>query len=260
MECTGNFFHLHVMSQGPLFVVRFLDVMLRSGVWGASPSYASFPHLSPEAAEKEGSGGRQMDGQMSAFLLICPTWISLAVLPERGRSAHGSRDAPVGRSLCWLLPWLTCLSPPPHPRLSLFLPLISGVQLESRAQGGKPIPGESWAGLVSTEEGPLSFSSVFCLCRGSDWRPTISTHPCSSQQEVSASPAGLLWGWAGPHLLARAATWLPGLPRPQPRLDSCSPAGSTSQLPGPSAHRCPHPHLAHYLPEPLFAGLCKTSP
>lgn len=260
MECTGNFFHLHVMSQGPLFVVRFLDVMLRSGVWGASPSYASFPHRSPEAAEKEGSGGRRMDGQMSAFLLICPTWISLAVLPERGRSAHGSHDGPVGQSLCWLLPWLTCLSPPPHPRLSLFLPLISGVQLESRAQGGKPIPGESWAGLVSTEEGPLSFSSVFCLCRGSDWRPTISTHPCSSQQEVSASPAGLLWGWAGPHLLARAAAWLPGLPRPQPRLDSCSPAGSTSQLPGPSAHRCPHPHLAHYLPEPRFAGLCKTSP
>ena len=87
MECTGNFFRLHVMSQGPLFVVSFLDIMLRSGVWGASPSCASFPLLSPEAAEKEGSGGRRMDGQMSASLLICPTWISLAVLPERGTGA-----------------------------------------------------------------------------------------------------------------------------------------------------------------------------
>ena len=44
--------------------------------------------------------------------------------------------------------------PSPMP-MSPFLPLVSGVQLESRAQGGNPVPGESWAGSVSTEEGPL---------------------------------------------------------------------------------------------------------
>lgn len=58
---------------------------------------------------------------------------------------------------------------------------------------------------------------VFCPRRGSGWRPTFSTLPCSSQQEVSASPAaGPPWGRRTCPRCQRA--WLPALPRSSPAV------------------------------------------
>lgn len=77
-----------------------------------------------------------------------------------GLSHCGCRAEPLLAFACQAEPLLAFALadlplPPPCPHLSPFLPLVSGVQLESRAQGGDPVPGESWAGSVSTKDSPL---------------------------------------------------------------------------------------------------------
>lgn len=80
--------------------------------------------------------------------------------------------------------------------------------------GPEPRWGQSSRG-GTMQTGGLVF--VFCPRRGSGWRPTFSTLPCSSQQEVSASPAaGPPWGRRTCPRCQRA--WLPALPRSSPAV------------------------------------------